>query len=64
MEKVHFSTYLSFFQTSGSSELYRDNEIFVKQFKLFFFLSINQKTFSKSYKDSRSPYEHGVANSS
>lgn len=36
MEKVHFSTYLSFFQTSGSSELYEDNEIFVKQFKLFF----------------------------
>lgn len=51
MEKVHFSTYLSFFQTSGSSELYEDNEIFVKQFKLFFKKNINQETFSISYKE-------------
>lgn len=48
---MHFSTYLSFFQTSGSTELYEDNEIFVKQFKLFFFFfNINQKTFSVSCK--------------
>lgn len=51
MEKVHFSTYLSFFQTSGSSELYEDNEIFVKQFELFFFFNRIQKTFSISYKE-------------
>lgn len=49
--KGAFSTYLSFFQTSGSSELHEDNEIFVKQFKLLFFLGINQKTFSISYKE-------------
>lgn len=48
MEKVHFSTCLSFFQTSGSSELYKDNEIFVKHFNFFL---INQKTFSTICKE-------------
>lgn len=48
MEKVHFSTYLSFFQTSGSSELYEDNEIFVKQFELFFFFLIEFRKHSQS----------------